>query len=163
MNASVDDSVTSTPATNKSYIQPSPATPNSPLSVRKCPQTPQLKLVVPLKPISPFFLTSKLHHLLVFPSKSRSHSWPNQTPECARGLQWDTVLDYRTPGMRDRWDNVSPLRGSPARRLFSWAFEGQLDVSLPVVENDVFPLKDLDNDVIHDLTAKEYEFLPPTL
>ena len=74
------------------------------------------------------------------------------------------MLDFRTPCTRTKWDTVSPLKGSPARRLFSWTFEGQLWVSgVPVIEDDVFPLKDLDNDVIYEITAKEYDFLPSNL
>ena len=142
--------------------QTQPSTPQSPQSVRKCPRTPQLKLLTPLKPPNSFLLSSRLKFLLVSRT-SRAHSWPDLTPECARGLEWDPVLDYRTPDTRERWENVSPLRGSPAKRLFSWAFEGQLLLpSYPVVD-DVFPLTDLDNDVTHDLTVKEYNFLPSTL
>ena len=76
-------------------------------------------------------------------------------------MEWDTVLDYRTPSSRDKWEYLSPIRGSPARRLFSWTFEGQLEfVSYPGLEDEVFPLKDLDQNVTHELTVKEYDFLP---
>ena len=139
-----------------------PSTPQSTLSVRKCPTTPQPKLLTPVKPSTSFLLSSRLKHLLV-PRTSRAHSWPDLTPECAQGLEWDTVLDYRTPDTRQRWENVSPLRGSPAIRLFSWSFEGQLLLSGYPVVDDVFPLKDLDNNVTHDLTVEEYDFLPSTI
>ena len=73
-------------------------------------------------------------------------------------------MGYSAPATKIRWDTVSPLKGSLARRLFSWTFEGQLGVSgVPVVEDYVFPLKDLENDVIHEITAKEYDFLPSTM
>eukprot|EP00092_Neocalanus_flemingeri_P036282 GFUD01039504.1.p1 GENE.GFUD01039504.1~~GFUD01039504.1.p1 ORF type:complete len:185 (-),score=42.26 GFUD01039504.1:58-612(-) len=145
-----------------------PSTPQSPLSVKKCPRTPQLKLLTPLKPTSPYLLSSRLHPLLSINFKSRCNSWQNLTPDCARGLEWDSVIDYRSPRTRHRWDNVSPLRGSPANRLFCWAFtfEEQLetvDLQDGEVDHDVFPLTDLDRDVTHDLTIKDYEYLPPTL
>ena len=138
------------------------STPQSLLSARKCPTPPQPKLLTAVKPSTPFLLSSRLKHLLV-PRTSRAHSWPDLTPECAQGLEWDTVLDYRTPHTRQRWENLSPLRGSPAIRLFSWAFEGQLSLSSYPVVDDVFPLTDLDNNVTHDLTVKEYDFLPSTI
>ena len=47
------------------------------------------------------------------------------------------MLDFRTPCTRTKWDTVSPLKGSPARRLFSWTIDGQLGVSsVPVVDDD---------------------------
>ena len=82
------------------------STPQSLLSARKCPTPPQPKLLTAVKPSTPFLLSSRLKHLLV-PRTSRAHSWPDLTPECAQGLEWDTVLDYRTPDARQRWENVS--------------------------------------------------------
>ena len=59
--------------------------------------------------------------------------------------------------------STSP-KGSPGRRLFSSAFEGLSGViGVPVVEDDVFSLKDLYNVVIYKIMAKEYNFLPSTL
>ena len=154
----------------KSFLTPNflsktiSCTPQSPLSVKKRPTTPNLKLLTPLKPSTPSFLLSstRLQHLFV--TRTRAQSWPDLTPECARGLEWDTVLDYRTPLSRDKWEYLSPLRGSPAKRLFSWAFEGQLEfVSFPGLEDEVFPLKDLDQNVTHELTVNEYEFLPSVI
>ena len=107
------------PKNEENIFLTQPSTPQSTLSVRKCPTTFQPKLLTPVKPSTPFLLSSRLKHLLV-PRTSRAHSWPDLTPECAQGLEWDTVLDYRTPDTRQRWENVSPLRGSPAIRLFSW-------------------------------------------
>jgi len=149
-----------------------PCIPQSPSSVKKRPVTPSLKLLTPIKPTTPslpfspststFPLSSRLQHLLV--SRSRVNSWPDMTPECARGLEWDTVLEYRSPYSRNKWEYLSPLGGSPARRLFSWAFEGQLEyVSCPGVPDEVFPLTDLDHEVRHDLTCKDYEFLPSVI
>ena len=70
----------------------------------------------------------------------------------------------RSPYSSQKWEYLSPLGGSPAKRLFSWAFEGQLEyVGCPGVTDEVFPLTDLDQQVTHDLTAKDYEFLPSVI
>ena len=152
-----------------------PCIPQSPYSVKKRPVTPSLKLLTPLKPMTPTFpfspststfsLSSRLKHLLVSP-RSRANSWPDITPECARALEWDTVLEYRSPYSKNKWEFVSPLGGSPAKRLFSWAFEGQLEleyVGCPGVIDEVFALTDLDQQVTHELTAKDFEFLPSVI
>ena len=71
------------------------------------------------------------------------------------------MVEYRSPHCKELWEHSSPLRGSPAQRLFSWAFEGQLEyLSYPGLSDEVFPLKDLDHNVTHDLSVKDYEFLP---
>ena len=93
-------------------------------------------------------------------SRLRADSWLDVTPECARGLEWDDVFDFRSPNTQVKWEAVTPLTGSPARRLFSWNFD---DDELTMIETDVFPLKDLDSGVSHRLTAKEYDYLPYNL
>merc|ERR1712025_1171915 len=75
--------------------------PQSPVSVKKFPVIPSLQLLTPLKPLTPslsfkpstptFPLSSRLQHLLV--ARSRVNSWPDMTPDCARGLEWDAVLE----------------------------------------------------------------------
>ena len=82
-----------------------------------------------------------------------------------------------------RWE-ASPLRGSPARRLFSWPGWNQLEVSNTSTEEtggeilvfriedlsleetfreEVFLLKDLDNNVTHNFTLNDNRCLPPTM
>ena len=56
-------------------------------------------------------------------SRLRADSWLDATPECARGLEWDNVFDFRSPNTQLKWEAVTPLTGSPARRLFSWTFD----------------------------------------
>merc|ERR1712179_580770 len=81
-----------------------PCAPNSPERVKKHPVTPSssLKLLSPFKPPTPtlpldpstptFPLSSRVQDLLV--ARSRASSWLDMTPECAKGLEWDTVLEY---------------------------------------------------------------------
>ena len=91
-------------------------------------------------------------------------SWLSMTPEGVKGLEWDTVLEYRSPNSQAKWDYLSPLIGSPARKLFSWDFDGLMEyVTCQGVTDEVFPLTDLDQQVTHELTARDYEFLPSVI
>ena len=75
-------------------------------------------------------------------------------------LFWSIGL---SPYSSKKWECMSPLGGSPAKRLFSWAFDEQLEIEYvgrPGVVEEVFPLTDLDHEVTHDLSIKDYEFLP---
>jgi len=113
--------------------------------------------------------------------RSNSDGWLTSTPAAAEGLQWEEGVDWLTPVTRRCLEDVdSPLAGSPAQRLFSWGWDSLLadiDVSLfediggewEWVEGDeevfeeVIPLRDLDNDVTHELVLKDWENVPAVI
>jgi len=71
-------------------------------------------------------MKSRLKHALierVKASRDRMDSWDVQTPTEATNLEWDDHVDFTTPFSRFLWTPATPLVGSPAMRLFSWAFE----------------------------------------
>ena len=73
----------------------------------------------------------------------RRHSWGGCTPETARDLQWSSPLDARSPFSTVLWEG-SPLRGSPAKRLFSWS-SWQREAEQSEEDDDlVFDLKQLE-------------------
>ncbi|XP_023327843.1 uncharacterized protein LOC111700978 isoform X1 [Eurytemora carolleeae] len=120
------------------------------------------------RPGTPFGRSSPfafLHRL----TPSRRNSWSANTPECARDLEWCNYVDCNTPRSRARWEFKSPLKGSPAKRLFSWGWEGEFNESLDVdSDSEVFeegyiPLTDLNSRVTHMLHIRDFESLPSTL
>ena len=85
---------------------------------------------------------SPLAHLRHLKSPGR-HSWRDCTPEAARDLQWSSPLDARSPFSTVLWEG-SPLRGSPAKRLFSWSsWQGEAQEE-EEEEDLVFDLKQLE-------------------
>ena len=53
-----------------------------------------------------------------------SLEWGCEVQRLYPPLQTHPWVKRYVPGTRTKWDTVSPFRGSPGRRLFSWAFEG---------------------------------------
>merc|ERR550519_652245 len=89
----------------------------------------------------------------------RHQSWPDYTPETARDLVWSSPIDPRSPESMKKWE-VSPLRGSPARRLFSWPDWSQLeDASSPIDQTAGEKLVFIIEDVSLEEAANEEVFL----
>jgi len=124
---------------------------------------------------SPFGMASPLR--LIQRLTPRRNSWGACTPECSKDLEWSPHVNYVTPRSRRHWEFDSPLRGTPAKRVFSWGWDGEFSES-NWIEDDIideafegsgsdeknfFPLKDLDSRVTHMLHYKDYDSLPSFL
>jgi len=143
--------------------------------------TPKMKLDITPKSErkgsirSPFSLSSPFR--LIQRLTPRRNSWGACTPECCRDLEWSPHIDYRTPRSRKIWEFNSPLQGTPAKRVFSWSWEGEFTCENWMVDDfydeafeggilkkeDFFPLTDLNSRVTHMLHVKDYDSLPSTL
>jgi len=65
----------------------------------------------------------------------------------------------------------SPLRGTPAKRVFSWGWEGEFELDSwtedeidgEVFDTSTIPFTDLDAKVTHNLHLEDFNNLPPTI
>jgi len=141
-------------------------------SLLKAGSTPCKTPLSGMKLGSPFRLATTPLRLMDRLTPNRRNSWCVNTPECCKDLEWSPRLDYRSPRTQQRWEFNSPLRGSPAKRLFSWGWEGEFD--LPWIEDEpmddsafatenFIPFTDLDSRITHLLHVRDYESLPPTI
>eukprot|EP00088_Acartia_fossae_P059485 TRINITY_DN7067_c1_g1_i10.p1 TRINITY_DN7067_c1_g1~~TRINITY_DN7067_c1_g1_i10.p1 ORF type:complete len:117 (-),score=15.75 TRINITY_DN7067_c1_g1_i10:560-910(-) len=110
----------------------------------------------------PLFVESIMNRL----TPKRRNSWCVSTPECAKGLEWSpSIMDQRTPRTDQYWQ-PSPLRGTPARRLFSWSWDGEFSQENKEVVDTLeakVPLTDLNSRTTYMLDIDDYERLPPVL